>query len=83
MKRLFLTIATAAALLSGAVSAATLSSEIKSIDTKLQTLTLTDGKVYQLAKGVSANALKIGDKISISYDQTGTKLVVTKIEKIK
>lgn len=83
MKRLFLTIATAAALLSGAVSAATLSSEIKSIDTKLQTLTLTDGKVYQLAKGVSANTLKIGDKISISYDQTGTKLVVTKIEKIK
>ncbi|RZS70641.1 uncharacterized protein DUF1344 [Phyllobacterium myrsinacearum] len=83
MKRLFLTIATVAALLSGAASAATLSSEIKSIDTKLQTLTLTDGKVYQLARGVSVNKLKIGDKISISYDQSGTKLVVTKIEKIK
>ncbi|MGN8024480.1 DUF1344 domain-containing protein [Phyllobacterium sp. 22229] len=83
MKRLFLTIATVAALLSGAASAATLSSEIKSIDTKLQTLTLTDGKVYQLARGVSVNKLKIGDKVSVSYDQSGTKLVVTKIEKIK
>ena len=83
MKRLFLTIATVAALLSGAASAATLSSEIKSIDTKLQTLTLTDRKVYQLARGVSVNKLKIGDKVSVSYDQSGTKLVVTKIEKIK
>lgn len=83
MKRLFLTIATTAALISGVVSAATLSSEIKSINLKLRTVTLTDGKVYQLATGVPADKLKVGDKVSINYDQAGTKSVITKIETAK
>lgn len=83
MKRLFFTIAATALLISGVVSAATLSSEIKSIDAKLRTITLTDGKVYQLAKDIPADNLKVGDKISINYDQTGTKSVISKIEKVK
>lgn len=83
MKRLFLTIATTAVLISGVVNAATLSSEIKSINSKLRTVILADGKVYQLAAGIAADKLKVGDKVSINYDEAGSKSVITKIEKSK
>lgn len=83
MRKLFLIAAATAALAAGTVSAATIAGEIKIVDAKQRTITLSDGKVYWLAAALKVDNLKIGEKVTIKYDQAGTKAVATKIEAIK
>lgn len=83
MQKLFIIAATATALVAGTVSAATISGEIKFIDAKQRTITLSDGKVYWLTAVQKVDSLKIGEKVTIKYDQAGTKSVISKIDAIK
>lgn len=81
-KLLFMTAATIV-LAATAASAATISGEVKFVDAKQKTITLSDGKVYWLPATSKADSLKIGEKVTIKYDQAGTKSMVTRIEKTK
>lgn len=83
MRKLLLMTAATIVLAATAASAATISGEVKFVDAKQKTITLSDGKVYWLPATSKADSLKIGEKVTIKYDQAGTKSVVTKIEKTK
>lgn len=83
MRKLFVIAATATIFMVGAASATTVSGEIRSIDPKGRTITLSDGKVYQLAPTIKVEMLKTGERISASYDKAGLKSVITKVEPAK
>lgn len=83
MRKLLLMTAAATVLAAATVSAATISGEIKFVDAKQRTITLSDGKVYWLAATLKVDSLKIGEKVTIKYDQEGKKPVVTKIDTVK
>ena len=69
MKKL---IATAVASLAfiGAAYAATVEGVIQAIDPATSTLTLDDGKVYQLPAGTVLEGLKAGAKVKVTVDDT-------------
>lgn len=83
MRKLLIMTAAATVLAVATASAATISGEIKLVDAKQRTITLSDGKVLWLAAGLKADTLKIGEKVAIKYDQAGTKSVATKIDAMK
>jgi len=83
MRKLLLMTAAATVLAAATVSAATISGEIKFVDAKQRTITLSDGKVYWLAATLKVDSLKIGEKVTIKYDQESKKPVVTKIDTVK
>ncbi len=83
MRTFFVVTAMAATLMAGATSAATVSAQIKSIDVKGRTVTMADGKIYQLGPNIKADKLKSGEKISVSYDKVGAKSIITKVEPAK
>ena len=43
------------------------------------TLTLADGSTYTLKKGVKAPALKAGEKVTVSWDMSGSKKIADKV----
>ena len=45
---------------------------IKALDMTKHTLTLDNGTVYQLPAGYKAPGLKVGDKVSVTWDMMGT-----------
>ncbi len=55
--------------LSQAAFAATLSDTgpIKAIDAKLSSITLDDGKVFELPKGFKIETVKVGEKVVVNY----------------
>ncbi len=78
--------AAAAAILatSSLVFAATQTSgTVKTYDGHAMTLTLADGSVYTLKKGVKAPALKAGEKVSVSWDMSGSKKIAEKVTVVK
>lgn len=79
--RKMLLAAGAAVLLSAAspVFAAEASGTITAIDTTAGTITLDNGSVYTLASGVKADGWKVGDKVMVTYDETGGKMTVTAV----
>lgn len=82
MRTFFVVTAMAATLMAGAASAATVSAQIKSI-VKGRTVTMADGKTYQLGPNIKADKLKSGEKISVSYDKAGAKSIITRVEPAK
>ena len=44
---------------------------IKALDSKAMTLTLNDGSVYGLAKTIKLAALKVGEKVKITWAKVG------------
>jgi Cu/Ag efflux protein CusF len=79
--------AVAAALISASTLAfaasATDTSTIKSIDAKAPSITLDDGKVFKLAKSFNVTSLKVGAKVTVTYDMKGTDMVATKVAAAK
>jgi Cu/Ag efflux protein CusF len=64
----------------GAVAqAAETTGTIESVDPSSRTLMLDDGVTYQLAEAVDAEGLKTGDKVTVTYDQSGGKIVVSAV----
>ena len=55
------------------------SGTVKSYDSHAMTLTLADGSTYTLKKGVKAPALKAGEKVTVSWDMSGSKKIADKV----
>ena len=53
---------------------------IKTIDTKANSITLTDGKTYGLPAGFAVNTLKTGEKVSLVYDMKNNQMVATSVK---
>jgi hypothetical protein len=54
-------------------------STIKSIDAKAPSITLNDGKLFKLAQSFKVAALKVGEKVTVTYDMKGTDMVATTV----
>jgi Cu/Ag efflux protein CusF len=78
MKRLIIA-ATSLTLIAGAAFAASDSGTIKHIDPSGDAITLDDGKTFTLAEGTEAESLKIGQKVTVTYDTKAGKMVASKI----
>jgi Cu/Ag efflux protein CusF len=84
MKRLIMavtsfTLITSAASITSAAFAASDTGTIKHIDPSSDAITLDDGKTFTLAEGTEAESLKVGQKVSVTYDMKAGKMVATKI----
>jgi Cu/Ag efflux protein CusF len=66
------TLASAAALLAllGSAYAATVEGTIKAVDPDTKSITLDDGKIYQLPPQASVDRLKVGTKVAVTIDDT-------------
>ncbi len=53
---------------------------IKSIDQAKDQLILQDGKTFDLNKGVSVAGLKTGEKVTITYTQSGKVMDATQVK---
>jgi hypothetical protein len=77
-------IALAAAVLIGAVSAASaadLTGTIKSIDATAKTVTLNNGDVFKWPSSFSAAGFKVGEKVKVTYTGTGSSMMASEIQK--
>jgi Cu/Ag efflux protein CusF len=54
---------------------------LKSIDTAKQTVTLDDGQVFEMPANVDPAMLKVGDAVTITYENQGDKKIVSQIYK--
>lgn len=80
MKRIQLIIAAATFTLIASVAfAASDTGTIKHIDPNSDAITLDDGKTFTLAEGTEAESLKVGQKVTVTYDMKAGKMVATKI----
>jgi len=82
MKQLIIAVATLA-LMTGAAFAASDTGTIKQINPNSDAITMDDGKTFILAEGTEAESLKIGQKVSVTYDMKAGKMVATKIVVVK
>lgn len=55
----------------GAAYAADSTGTIKSLDAAKNLVTLDNGATYDVAKGVSLSGLKVGEKVKVTYTQSG------------
>lgn len=53
---------------------------IKSIDVKAETVTLQDGKTYQLPSGFKLDAFKVGEKVSLMWEMKGGKYEASELK---
>ena len=53
---------------SGAFAATVTDGTIKSIDTKTMAITLADGSSYLLPSGFKLNTLKVGEKVTVTWE---------------
>lgn len=85
--RAFLIPAAAAALLAtsalGFAAQHTTTGTVKSFNNKSMSLTLADGSVYMIPKSVKAPALKAGEKVDISWDNSGKNRMVDSVKIMK
>lgn len=65
--------------LAGAAYAAEATGVIKSIDTAEDMVTLDNGSTYDVAKTVKLSGLTVGEKVTITYTQSGKTMDATAI----
>lgn len=82
MKRFIIAVGIVA-LMTGAAFAASDTGTITVINPNSDAITLGDGKTFVLAEGTEAESLKIGQKVSVTYDMKAGKMVATKIVIVK
>ena len=63
--------------------AATVNGVIKSVDTKGDSITLTDGHVYILTEGFEAETFKPGQKVLVTFADKNGKLMASFIKVTK
>jgi Cu/Ag efflux protein CusF len=83
MRKLIVPIAAGLLVISTGAFAATASGTVKSVDPKTGTVTLDDGVTYMLPLTVKADTIKVGSKVTVTFDKTGGKMVATKIDVVK
>jgi len=80
MKRILVpAFAAAAIFVANAAMAAEATGTIKSMDTTAHTVTLADGKVYQVPAAVDMTKLKAGEKVKITYAEAAGKMTASAI----
>ena len=62
-----------------AAYAAEASGTIKDLDMSKHSVTLNNGSTYDVAKGVKLDGLKIGEKVTLTYSQSGKTIEATAI----
>lgn len=68
MRRILLTATSFAVLLAATnVQAAETMGTVRSVNTKLDSITLNDGKAYVLPEGIEAESVKAGEKVKITF----------------
>jgi len=65
------------------VLAATATGTVKSISTKNDAITLSDGKTYGLPEGIEAEDLRVGQKVQVTYSNANGKIKVTAVQVLK
>ena len=70
MRRFVLTAAAAALILATNAQAAETTGTVIAVNTKSDSITLSDGKVYTLPEGIEAESLKVGDKVKVTFTQS-------------
>ena len=46
---------------------------VRSVNTKSDSITLSDGKVYMLPEGIEAESIKVGERVKITFSQRNGK----------
>jgi outer membrane lipoprotein SlyB len=62
------------------VLAAEVEGKIQSVNATERTITLDNGSTLVLAEGLSADSLKEGDEVKVSFDEREGKQVVTSVD---
>jgi Cu/Ag efflux protein CusF len=65
--------------LAGAAYAADATGTIKSLNVAKDRVTLDNGATYDIAKGVNLSGFKVGEKIKLTYTQSGKMMNATAI----
>ena len=82
--RVALSAAAAAAVIGAATLAfaadMTATGKIKSIDISKHEITLDNGSMYSVAKGVSLGKMKTGEKVTLTYNKSGKTMDATAIK---
>ena len=83
MKKILVPAMTALLVLSSGASFAWthVKGSITSLDSSAHSLTLSNGKTYQLQSGVDAKGLAVSDKVTISTEMKGGQRLVNKVTK--
>ncbi len=81
MRSLFGALAAVSAIgLAGAAFAADATGMIKSVDMAKNMVTLDNGSTYEMAKSVNLAGLKTGEKVTVTYTQSGKTMDGTAIK---
>jgi Cu/Ag efflux protein CusF len=56
---------------------------VRSVNTKSDSITLSDGKVYVLPEGIEAESIKVGERVNITFSQSKGKNRASAVEKAK
>lgn len=85
MRTLLIPAAAAALLATSAIGFAAqhTTGTIKTFDTKAMSVKLADGSVYMLPKTVKHPALKAGEKVDISWDNSGSNKMIESVTVVK
>lgn len=80
MRSALLPLALALSVAAGGVALAdTATGMVKSYDAKTHMVTLEDGTMYKLHKGVHAKHLKAGEKVTVTFKMKGKDMEASKI----
>ena len=66
--------------LAGSASAAEVTGAIKSLNPAKDQVILDNGSSYDVAKGVKLSSFKVGEKVTITYSQSGKTMDATAIK---
>lgn len=80
--RIMLSALAAAAILGAAnlAYAAEATGNIKSIDMSKHTVTLDNRSTYDVAKSIKLNGMKVGERVTLTYQQSGKAMDATAIK---
>ncbi len=65
--------------MAGVASAEDATGKIKAIDTENQQVTLDSGQSFTLSEGMSIEGLKVGDEVTVTYEQQDGQNVASQI----
>jgi Protein of unknown function (DUF1344) len=84
MRTFLLATTTASALIAATNTyAAEAAGTVRSVNTRSDSITLSDGKVYTLPEGVEAESVKVGEKVKITFTSSHNKNQVSSLVKVK
>jgi hypothetical protein len=70
MRKILLAAAAAALAAATNAQAAETIGTVQSVNTKSDSITLSDGKIYVLPEGIEAESVQVGEKIKITFTAT-------------